>query len=197
MKKRIKIFVIAIVSIALLGVIFGTVDYIRVKNGKPPIFTIHVHTSGNWDKYYGLGYLVVKNDACQGNYTKFGPYFASYACFIESDYVTKIKVVKTANCDNKAKLYYNEGDRKIYTYCLDQIDVYNENKTMSLKNYLEIDSNAVDFIINNFVEDKGEPYNDGGSIMYHGDEFNILKCHTIAGNNDIYIGGKDMGYHCQ
>ena len=34
MKKVIKIILIVIASIVLLGAIFGTVDYIRAKNGK-------------------------------------------------------------------------------------------------------------------------------------------------------------------
>ncbi len=83
MKKRTKIILTVIASIVLLGIIFGTTDYIRVKNNKLPIFTIHVSQDSNWEKYYGLGYVVVKNDDCRGDYSNFGSYFATYACFMD------------------------------------------------------------------------------------------------------------------
>ena len=33
---------------------------------------------------------------------------------------------------------------------------------------------------------------DGGSKMYHYDQFNILVCHTLDGNNDVVIGDTEM-----
>lgn len=37
-------------------------------------------------------------------------------------------------------------------------------------------------------------YRDGGSTMYKSSTYSMLKCNTINGNNDIYIGDKDMEY---
>jgi hypothetical protein len=82
MKKRIKIILCVIASVLLLGTIFGVVDYNRVNNDKLPIFVIHIPKDGNWNEYYGLGYVVAINEDCQGDYVKFGPYFSAHACFI-------------------------------------------------------------------------------------------------------------------
>lgn len=35
-------------------------------------------------------------------------------------------------------------------------------------------------------------YDDGGSIEYHYENYTIIKCHTLDGNRDVYIGTKDM-----
>ncbi len=193
MKKK-KIILIIVISIISLGVIFGTVDYIRFKDNKNPIFAIYVEGKNNWNKYYGLGYVIVKNNDCQNPFVDFGPYFGTYACFLGVDYPTDIEIVKSENCNAKADLYYTEDNRKIYIYCLDEINVYKDSKKLTLKRYLGEDQNGIDFIIGNFTKGTGDSYDDGGSVLYYGDDFNILKCHTIMGNNDIYIGDKNMGY---
>ncbi len=35
-------------------------------------------------------------------------------------------------------------------------------------------------------------YDDGGSIEYHYENYTIIKCHTLDGNRDVYIGTKDL-----
>lgn len=38
----------------------------------------------------------------------------------------------------------------------------------------------------------GYMYKDGGSMIYQYDTYTIIKCHTIEGNRDVYIGTKEM-----
>ncbi|MDO5555235.1 MAG: hypothetical protein Q4G09_00845 [Clostridia bacterium] len=38
----------------------------------------------------------------------------------------------------------------------------------------------------------GETYKDGGSIVYKYDTYTIIKCHTLDGNRDVYIGAPNM-----
>lgn len=35
-------------------------------------------------------------------------------------------------------------------------------------------------------------YDDGGSIEYHYENYTIIKCHTLDGNRDVYIGTRDL-----
>ena len=35
-------------------------------------------------------------------------------------------------------------------------------------------------------------YKDGGSMEYHYENYTIIKCHTVDGNRDVYIGTKDL-----
>ena len=39
---------------------------------------------------------------------------------------------------------------------------------------------------------KTEMYKDGGSKEYHYENYTIIKCHTLDGNRDVYIGTKDL-----
>ena len=84
----------------MLGIIFGTIDYIFAKNGKTPIFKIKsvgytkenlfLENTGyrygglryNATEYYGLGYKVVVCDSCdkQVYFMPFG--IGTYAWFI-------------------------------------------------------------------------------------------------------------------
>lgn len=38
----------------------------------------------------------------------------------------------------------------------------------------------------------GDMYKDGGSMEYHYENYTIIKCHTLDGNRDVYIGAKEM-----
>ncbi len=56
--KKTKVFIIMVVVLALV-VTMGFVDYIRVYQGKFPLFTIPVTADdGGSGSYYGLGYSI-------------------------------------------------------------------------------------------------------------------------------------------
>lgn len=58
MKKKIKIILLIIVIIAVLRIIFFTVDSNRVKNNQKPLFCIKTSTllDGGTIEYLGIGY---------------------------------------------------------------------------------------------------------------------------------------------
>lgn len=198
MKKTKKNILIFIFSIVLLGIIFGTTDYIRAINGEKPIFKYHEVNIFNDERltvteYYGLGYkIALFSNEEKPKFLPFG--FGSYAWFIGLNDIVSIDTTNTEKCDNKAKLYYTEENRKIYTYCLDSIKIKDYNNLFELKDYLETNTNAINDIIKKFTDNNTNSYDDGGTILYNGDDFKLLKCHTLSGNNDIYIGDKNMGY---
>lgn len=39
---------------------------------------------------------------------------------------------------------------------------------------------------------RADMYKDGGSMEYHYENYTIIKCHTVDGNRDVYIGTKDL-----
>jgi hypothetical protein len=147
-KKSISTILIFIALIVALGVMFGTVDYIRVKNGKLPIFTIHVSSSSNWNKYYGLGYVVTINEDCQGDYVKFGPYFASSACFLGSDYEMLEK--QGFSQEQKEDLLDSEREHKL-NRSINLRNLNNDEKKVKLgtviKEKIDSEFNASDYVI--------------------------------------------------
>lgn len=102
-----------------------------------------------------------------------------------------------ASCE-KEKMYYSMNDKDIYLYCLNTIKVHDDNNLLELKNYLPNHPNELDEIIKKMKI--VEEYEDGGSILYQDDGklsengFAILKCSTLDGSRDIYIGPKDMKF---
>lgn len=204
MKKGIKITLIIITSLILLGIIFAFTDYSRLKNGKKPIFiyrnvNIYNNTIFLGTEYYGLGYSITDCKNClEPNKISVNPfYLSSYAWFIETSNISNIEVVKSEKCDSKAKLYSKlDNNRNLYTYCIDEIKIIEENDNLAdLKDYLKIYDDAIYHLIENYTNQSKASYDDGGTKIYSGDDFNILVCHTISGNNDVYIGIKEMGYN--
>lgn len=107
-------------------------------------------------------------------------------------------VNETKNCDNVAKLYYETDEKIIYSYCLDSIEVIVNNKTIDLKEYLK--NNSIDNLINmlekesTFYDGGTSIYKDGGTKKITTNGITLIKCNTLDGNRDIYIGSKNMKY---
>ena len=112
--------------------------------------------------------------------------------------IIKINPIDKDICDYKPHLYYEENGRKVYSYCLDKIEIKEGNSFISLKDYFN------NHTIKDFEKrfENGISYDDGGTTVYRdGGTKKILKenttvliCRTLEGNNDIYIGNKDMDY---
>ena len=107
-----------------------------------------------------------------------------------------IKAKETNACNKKETLYFEGKNRNIYLYCLNNVKV---NGT-ELKDLLQDDEETLDNLLKELGESQkfwdggSEIYKDGGSIKYTGSKITILKCNTIDGNKDIYIGNTTMGY---
>lgn len=95
------------------------------------------------------------------------------------------------------KFETNQYDYDIYTYD-GAVNILINGEELSLKNALLENKITMDEIIakaNQDLYDKkisGDMYKDGGSMIYQYDEFTIIKCHTLNGNRDVYIGTKEM-----
>ena len=219
MKKVIKIILIVIASIVILGALFGTVDYIRAKNGKKPIFTYrntNINSEGYFiaTEYYGLGYAIVICDRCIDDKVIFMPlYLGGYAWFIddESDIDFEITIKER---DKKlddiiykelANSYKQAGEdvsAKIYSYGLDEIKITINGKTYLLEDALKQNKITITDIISQLKTE--EVLYDGGTNIYRDSNdkkvadgnLTIIKCNAAISNNnfnrDIYIGNKNL-----
>lgn len=92
---------------------------------------------------------------------------------------------------NKPQLLLTKNEKNIYTYCLEKLKVKINKKEIELKNYIEDNDGAIDKIIKTLeLEDI---LDDGGTQIYKGD-ITLIKCNTLDGNKDIYIGSKDLKF---
>lgn len=91
----------------------------------------------------------------------------------------------------KPQLLLTKNKINIYTYCLENTKININEKEIELKEYLEDETNAIDNIIKTLrLEDT---LWDGGTQIYKGN-ITLIKCNTLDGNKDIYIGNKDMKF---
>ena len=86
MRKVLKIICIILGIIVVLGIVFFTVDYDRVRNQKKPIFCIQNPAGGIMDggtiEYFGLGYKVIDFHTIAGfDDIKIGSWFMKYNDF--------------------------------------------------------------------------------------------------------------------
>lgn len=102
--------------------------------------------------------------------------------------------VKTSTKCADASVYISEEDRNIYTYCLKSVEINEKGKYIELRDYYKEHDDAIEELIKNM--ENVETYKDGGSKLYVNErnDLAILECKTLDGNNDIYIGPKDMIY---
>ena len=69
---------------------------------------------------------------------------------------------------------------------------------MSLENALKSGKMTIDGILIKANQDasngkiKSEMYKDGGTTEWYYDTYTIIKCHSLDGNRDVYIGIPEM-----
>ncbi len=90
----------------------------------------------------------------------------------------------------------NETDKYDYdVYVYDgSVNIRIDGKDYSLKDALLENKITMEEIIAKANKDfpNAVSYDDGGSMEYHYENYAIIKCHTVDGNRDVYIGTKEM-----
>ncbi len=88
-------------------------------------------------------------------------------------------------------------DYDVYIYD-GSVNIIIDGKNYSLKEALLENRITMEEIIAKANQDEKEGiikvdmYKDGGSMEYHYKNYTIIKCHTLDGNRDVYIGTKDL-----
>ena len=110
----------------------------------------------------------------------------------ESENKKKTKIL------NNTELHNNDSDYDLYYYGLDEVNIYVDNKTMSLEEALRSGKMTIDGILvkaNQDVSDgkiKSEMYKEGGTTEWYYNDYNIVKKHTLNGDRDVYILRSDL-----
>lgn len=106
--------------------------------------------------------------------------------------ITEVSSNTNNECNHKAQLLVEQKDRKIYTYCLNDVTIKINDKEENLKNFIETDDKAIDKIIDTL--EFQDAFSDGGTKIYRGDNLTLVKCNKLDGNRDIYIGDQNMEF---
>ena len=132
-----------------------------------------------------------KQEVVDSKYIKFvqgGPYNT-----FTSD---QIKIIKTKDCDIQVSSYYDFEEVEIYLVCLDEINLEVEDSIITLRDYFSKSDQTFNDSINNLINSMNlvDTYKDGGTKLYKNDSIALIKCNTIDGNKDIYIGDTNLEY---
>lgn len=110
----------------------------------------------------------------------------------KSDNKNKTKIL------NNQELYKHNSDFNLYYYGLEEVNIFLDNQTMSLETALRSGKMSIDGILAKANQDvsngiiKEARANDGGSVEFYYDTYTIIKCHSLDGNRDVYIGVPEM-----
>ena len=112
--------------------------------------------------------------------------------------------VKESENKKKNKILNNQeldkwnSDFDLYYYGLEEVNIFVDNKTMSLEEALRTGKMTIDGILakaNQDVSDgkiKSERFKDGGTAEWYYEDYNIVKKHTLNGDRDVYILRSDL-----
>ncbi len=114
---------------------------------------------------------------------------------------------KCEKCNNVVNIYDMEpiiknygtyNNQKVYLYNVNDIKLNYKNEDITLKDYLNIFNDNLENAFNNLLDELQEVkvLKDGGTKVYQtknnsvfkDSDITIIKCHTLDGNNDLYIG---------
>ena len=112
--------------------------------------------------------------------------------------------VKKSENKKKNKILNNQeldkwnSDFDLYYYGLEEVNIFVDNKTMSLEEALRTGKMTIYGILakaNQDVSDgkiKSERFKDGGTAEWYYEDYNIVKKHTLNGDRDVYILRSDL-----
>jgi len=154
------------------------------------------------DYLYGIGRKVIIN------YT--GYIMETYPAQINTDNilifgyedfeisVTRDEKVKKTKILNDMDIHKYNSDVDLYYYGLEEINVKVDNKIMPLEQAIRSGKITIDGLLIKANKDvnsgiiKSEVYKDGGTTEWYYKDYTIIKCHSLDGNRDVYIGIPEM-----
>ncbi len=108
----------------------------------------------------------------------------------KNDNISDITFSNIEDCNRKPELLIGKDDVNIYTYCINNLKVNINNKQKDLKEYVNSNDNSIERIIETLKV--YDVIYDGGTKIYKGNNITLIRCNTLEGNKDIYIGNFDM-----
>lgn len=197
-----------LIVIILLGLSSAGIDLIRMNNNKLPIFNLKKYDPNNKIQIFrGIFYQAKRTIKASPKESLIDSKDIKFTFIIfniktsqnfeteEIDY--NIETTETTNCTENAKLYYADEKIKVYTYCLEKINIINKNKKEELIDYLKKDNQIIDEIdsrltylglysdLSTLMFQSPDNYSNNGLKMYRCNKKNI---------NDVYIGPKDLEF---
>ena len=206
MKGFFKLIRNLIIIITLLVIGSTAFDYLRMSGGQLPIFNIsNYNENTKVQSFNGLIYQAKRQVKASPNESLIDSKNISFMIFnydlkVPSQYrdinsTISLETTEKSKCNESSILYYADNNIKIYTYCLEDIRVKDNNKSNSLKEIIKSNNRIIDEI------DKSLAFtgiaNDHSTLMFQNrdDDFTNLgltmyRCNKVN-INDVYFAPKN------
>lgn len=200
----INVFIICV----LAGFLTAAIDYFRMKSGEVPIINVNTYDEKRKvQTFKGIFYRAERKVATSPKEPLVDSSNMKFAILVfdlnvpknfnddERDYSIKTKEV--GDCQENAKLYYADENIKVYTYCLESIDIKEKKKTMSLDKFIKNDATILDEIDANMsylglVNDSSTlKFKDYNNVSNNG--LSMYKCHK-TNINDVYFAPQSVDF---
>ena len=197
-----------LVIIIILGFLSAGIDYVRMNSGDVPIFNISSYDqTSNIETFRGLFYIAQRKVKASVNEPLVDSSDMQYKILIfdlkvprkfnsTDTFTLETKVID--NCHDRSVLYFANTKIKVYTYCLESINITDGGKTKDLLSYLEKDHKIIDDIDNKL--DFTGIYKDKTTLMFQAknDEFTnngltMYRCNKEY-INDVYLAPNDTPF---
>lgn len=197
-----------LVIIIMLGFLSAGIDYVRMNSGDVPIFNISSYDqTSNIETFRGLFYIAQRKVKASVNEPLVDSSDMQYKILIfdlkvprkfnsADTFTLETKVID--NCHDRSALYFANTKIKVYTYCLESINITDGGKTKDLLSYLEKDHKIIDDIDNKL--DFTGIYKDKTTLMFQAknDEFTnngltMYRCNKEY-INDVYLAPNDTPF---
>lgn len=192
-----------LIAILLLGTITCLIDYLRINSNQMPIFSIvNYNEKTKKQTFRGLFYIIERKVTISNQESIKDSKNISFKVLtfdlkikeglLEKRDIFQLDVKESANCNAPSSLLYSSANIKVYTYCLDSVDVSINEKKESLLSYFEKKDSAEEFLskllYNGLASDhRSYIYSDYNKLITQ-NGLKVYECNTINGNKDIYIG---------
>lgn len=107
-----------------------------------------------------------------------------------------LDIITMSNCDKEVREFVEVNGRKVYTVCISEIIVNEED--IPLSSYMKEADQGFDKSIEDLLTGLKliDTYKDGGTKLYRNDEMTVITCNKMLENKktnrDIYIGNKNL-----
>lgn len=207
MKKLLKIVYRIFLIVIIIGLITGVIDYFQLKNNDFPLFALRSYEAkSKKETFRGLFYKATRTVTISQNEAIYSSKDIKFIFFVfniplnRNSSITNqtfyLKTTEEKSCQ-PAKLLFFNGDTKVYTYCLDTINILDNNQKFTLEEYLNKDISIINKIINNLFISKNDnyltQYIDKEEKHFTNKGLSIIQCHK-SDNNDIYLGPRAMEF---
>jgi len=207
-KNGVHTLLMIFLIVVLAGGITTGIDYLRMTSGEVPIFNIQKYDEkSRVQTFRGIFYKATRKvtvstteslrDSSEIEFSFLIFQLNVPRQFKELKQEFQIETKEINSCTEGAKLYFANKDIKVYTYCLEDINISMNSKKKSLLNYLEKDISILDDIDAKLVY--LGLYQDQSTLMFRSDDdlanygLSMYRCHK-TNMNDVYIGPKDMKF---